>query len=253
MGKKKGVNTKVEAANERKAVLNSQRQAQKDAETERKVQAEWSQGANLKGASRAEERERKQMEALAKRAEKKKLLEDEESGLPKSQAKKTKVKKKDIPPWELALQDTQKKTRADKAREARKKEEERKKKAEEERQIELEQLSRRENKGSDNEYEESMMSAPSRDDDLMENMNRIQGTHEVASGIDSILKDMSVSGESKDRHPEKRMKAAYKSFEQKMMPEVREEFPGLKRSQYKEKIFDMWKKSPENPMNQKTG
>ena len=34
------------------------------------------------------------------------------------------------------------------------------------------------------------------------------------------------------------------------MPQVKEDYPGLKLSQYKEKIFQLWKKSPENPANQ---
>ena len=32
--------------------------------------------------------------------------------------------------------------------------------------------------------------------------------------------------------------------------EMKEDYPGLKLSQYKDKIFQKWKKSPENPANQ---
>lgn len=70
-----------------------------------------------------------------------------------------------------------------------------------------------------------------------------------ASGLDSALNAMSVNG-GDDRHPEKRMKAAYKAYEEKMMPEIKETYPGLKRQQYLDKIFALWKKSPENPLNQ---
>lgn len=41
------------------------------------------------------------------------------------------------------------------------------------------------------------------------------------------------------------------AFEERMLPEVKADYPGLKLSQYKEKIFDIWKKSPENPLNQR--
>lgn len=75
-------------------------------------------------------------------------------------------------------------------------------------------------------------------------MEDIQG-----SGVDSALNAMSVNG-GDDRHPEKRMKAAYKAYEEKMMPEMKQTYPGLKRQQYLDKIFTSWKKSPENPMNQ---
>ncbi len=71
-----------------------------------------------------------------------------------------------------------------------------------------------------------------------------------ASGLDSALSALSVGGSGDDKHPEKRMKAAYKAYEEKMMPEMKQQYPGLKRQQYLDKIFALWKKSPENPMNQ---
>ena len=52
-----------------------------------------------------------------------------------------------------------------------------------------------------------------------------------------------------DEHPEKRMKALHKAFVAKMMPQMKDDFPGLRKTQYEEKIFQLWKKSPENPMN----
>jgi Protein of unknown function (DUF1014). len=73
-----------------------------------------------------------------------------------------------------------------------------------------------------------------------------------ASGIDAALSSMKLAtsgGAGVDDHPEKRMKALHKAFEEKMMPEMKQQYPGLKRSQYLEKIFILWKKSPENPMN----
>lgn len=40
-----------------------------------------------------------------------------------------------------------------------------------------------------------------------------------------------------DRNPEKRMKAAHMRFEEERMVELREEYPTLKMSQLKEKIW----------------
>lgn len=73
--------------------------------------------------------------------------------------------------------------------------------------------------------------------------------HIEASGLDAALSAMALSNGSTDEHPEKRMKALHKAFEEKMMGPMKEEYPGLKRSQYQEKIFNLWKKSNENPMN----
>lgn len=54
-----------------------------------------------------------------------------------------------------------------------------------------------------------------------------------------------------DRHPEKRVKAAYASFEEKMMPIIKDENPTLRLSQLKQILKKEWMKSPENPLNQK--
>lgn len=54
-----------------------------------------------------------------------------------------------------------------------------------------------------------------------------------------------------DRHPEKRMKAAYKKFEDTNLPLLKQENPGMKLSQLKHMLWKDWMKSPENPLNQK--
>jgi hypothetical protein len=43
--------------------------------------------------------------------------------------------------------------------------------------------------------------------------------------------------------------ACAQAYEERMLPVLKEDLPGLKLSQYKERIFEMWKKAPENPMN----
>ena len=40
-----------------------------------------------------------------------------------------------------------------------------------------------------------------------------------------------------DKHPEKRAKAAYLKFEEERIPEMRKEYPTLKLSQLKEKLW----------------
>lgn len=53
-----------------------------------------------------------------------------------------------------------------------------------------------------------------------------------------------------DRHPERRYKAAYAAYEERRLPEVREESKGLRLGQMKELIKKEFEKSPENPFNQ---
>ncbi|KAF7387044.1 hypothetical protein HZH68_012721 [Vespula germanica] len=86
---------------------------------------------------------------------------------------------------------------------------------------------------------------------IEENLNRIVIEGESAHGIDEALSILSVKDSEVDRHPEKRMKAAYASFEEKMMPIIKEQNPTLRLSQLKQILKKEWMKSPENPLNQK--
>lgn len=54
-----------------------------------------------------------------------------------------------------------------------------------------------------------------------------------------------------DRHPERRMKAAYNSFEEQMMPIIKEQNPTLRLSQLKQLLKKEWMKSSDNPLNQR--
>lgn len=77
----------------------------------------------------------------------------------------------------------------------------------------------------------------------------IQAMEEAAeSGLDAALESFGISGGDEP----KSQRALYLAFEEKMLPIVKEDHPGLRLSQYKEKIFNQWKKSPENPQNQIT-
>jgi len=88
---------------------------------------------------------------------------------------------------------------------------------------------------------------------LVENLNR-EAPVEEATTVDEALKLLTVedsgSGSTPDRHPERRAKALYKAFEEARLPILKAENPSLRLSQLKNMIFEEWKKSPENPMNQ---
>lgn len=86
---------------------------------------------------------------------------------------------------------------------------------------------------------------------IEENLNRITLEGETAHGIDEAISILSTKDTEIDRHPEKRMKAAYASFEEKMMPIIKEQNPTLRLSQLKQILRKEWTKSTENPLNQK--
>ena len=57
--------------------------------------------------------------------------------------------------------------------------------------------------------------------------------------------------DSVDKHPEKRMKAAYEDFESVRLPQLKTEHPTLRLSQLKQILRKEWMKSPDNPVNKK--
>ncbi|KAM3960931.1 coiled-coil domain-containing protein 124 [Aphomia sociella] len=85
---------------------------------------------------------------------------------------------------------------------------------------------------------------------LEENLNRIQLDGEVAQSVDEAISVLSDKTEV-DRHPEKRLKAAYTAFEEVTLPRLKAENPTLRLSQLKQMLRKEWLKSPQNPVNQK--
>ena len=73
-----------------------------------------------------------------------------------------------------------------------------------------------------------------------------------ASNIDDALDALSLTrdgqGEERkavagiDRHPERRQKAALAAFEDKRLPELKREHPGLRLQQYKDLIYKEFQK-----------
>ncbi|KAJ1563832.1 hypothetical protein HK405_000590 [Cladochytrium tenue] len=52
-----------------------------------------------------------------------------------------------------------------------------------------------------------------------------------------------------ERHAEKRVKSAWAAYEERELPLLKAENPGLRLSQLKQMLQKKWKKAPENPMN----
>eukprot|EP00906_Rhabdomonas_costata_P012837 RCo018449 len=81
----------------------------------------------------------------------------------------------------------------------------------------------------------------------MENPNRVGGDVELATGLDQALSLMDSATVGSDKHPEKRLAAAHREFEEKTLPLLKTQFPSLKLSQLKEMAWKMWQKDPSNP------
>lgn len=241
MGKFKGMNQKAAAALEKKKAAQAVKDSQAAAEQEKKLQAEWSKGANNRGLQRAETAAQKADEAARRRREKAELLAEEEASLgPGGKAKKTptlskkgKKKKNDLSLLEDALVS----------------EAEKKQKAKAKKKLELAQAQKLRAEASLKKKDEGVIRGGISDDVLVGRAaNKALDEENAASGIDGALGALSISTGGGDSNTS--AKGLFKAYEARMMPTMKEEYPGLKLSQYKEKIFQSWKRSPENPANQ---
>ncbi|GAX29347.1 hypothetical protein FisN_16Hh218 [Fistulifera solaris] len=241
-GKKGGPNQKVVDAMAKKAEVEARKQAENDRKKEAAEAQEWAKGANARKASRDEELAAKADEAARKKREKAELLAAEEATLGsggKSKLPAGPKKGKGKPKNDLALLEDALVKGADKK--VRKQKEDEKKRVEEEKKR-MEEKARKEAEAPLDPLlanTEAMLEGAGGREANVASME--EG---AASGIDAALGSLGISGVGK---PAKNL---YKDFEAAMLPQIKEEFPGLRLSQQKEKVFALWKKSPENPQNQ---
>lgn len=88
---------------------------------------------------------------------------------------------------------------------------------------------------------------------LEENVNRIipeEGTVEART-IEDAIAVLSTGPEDVEHHPERRMKAAFAAYEEANMARLKKENPNMRLSQLKQQLKKEWMKAPENPMNQR--
>ncbi|XP_050424059.1 coiled-coil domain-containing protein 124 [Adelges cooleyi] len=86
---------------------------------------------------------------------------------------------------------------------------------------------------------------------IEENLNRLSMHDEEARTVDEALHMLNPTQKFLDKHPEKRLKAAYTAFEAENLPRLRAENPSMRLSQVKQLLNREWMKSPTNPINQK--
>lgn len=242
MGKAKNLQNKAEAQAAKDRAAAAAKEAQ-DA-------ARWSDGANAKGAARQADAAAKADEAARKRREKEALLAAEEANNVGGKAKKvpTLSKKNAKKGNDLSLLENALVSGAEKKQKAKK---------------EAERLKAQRLQEEEQRRKEAQELAEATKDPLLANTeDMIRGTTDdlvgraankaldednAVSGIDGALQGLGISVDG-TKGPSN--KALYKAFEERMMTQMKEDYPGLKLSQYKDKIFQAWKKSPENPANQ---
>ena len=189
MPKPKSENTKKVAGNAQKAEAAAQKQAAADAAAERAESEQWEKGAKSK--AKKQSAEEKKSSAAAAKAERDRLLAEEEANQPSK-------------PMGAGKKTAEKKSRGT---------------------LDLSQL-------DESSTKEKTLNA---------------------SGIDNALDALTLTGDQKnqqmDRHPERRYAAAYKIYEERRLPEIKKEKPGLRRQQQLEVIRKEFEKHPDNPFN----
>ncbi|XP_075758873.1 coiled-coil domain-containing protein 124 isoform X1 [Pelodiscus sinensis] len=162
---------------------------------------------------RQEEREKRRLEQLERKKEMQRLLEEEDSKL-KGKSPKP------LPPGKITRAQIEETLRKDQQQ--------------------------KEN-GDEVEKQKSHLDVP-----LEENINRRvleEGTVEART-IEDAIAVLSVADDL-DRHPERRMKAAFAAFEEVSLPRLKQENPNMRLSQLKQLLKKEWMRSPDNPMNQR--
>lgn len=208
-----GENSKAATARARKAEAKAVADARKKQEEEDALWQETDKHV-LKKEQRKDDKEKKRLELLERKKESQRLL-DEESSKIKGKSKEAvtggKVTRAQI---EQTLQNEQQK------------------------QEQLQQQPK----------EKSHLETP-----LEENVNRIipdEGSVEART-IEDAIAVLSTGPEDLDRHPERRMKAAFAAYEETNMPRLKKENPNMRLSQLKQQLKKEWTKAPENPLNQR--
>jgi len=213
MPKGRGENTKAVEARARKGNAMKEAEAKKQKEMD---DAYWQDDDKqiARKQNRKQEKEMKKMETVTRKLANKQMAEEElESAVPKSSQPATKITQAQIA-------------------------------AENERR---EAAARKSGSGSG----ASSVPKAAKPPPIEENLNRLINPDEEARTVDEALRMLTVSdAPAVDRHPERRVKAAYAAFESVRMPQLKVENPSLRMSQLKQMMYAEWQKSPANPMNQ---
>ena len=210
------------------------------AEQEKLLNEYWNEGTNKKGEKKAQLEHEKQMEKLQKIKEKKELEEADDLSTQGKSIKIKKSKKNKNHDLEMLKEALKHAPKTKSQIESEKKQQEKQKQKEENEKRLAQQ--KEEKELLEKEKLENIQKGMVYDHDNIMDIeihNDLEEDEEVITGMDNILDTFSS--------PEN---ISYNSFYQQQLPIVKSEYPGLRLTQYQEKIHILWKKSPLNKNNQ---
>ena len=217
MPKKLNTNPKAEEARQRKDGVKKEKKA---GEAKAAEDARWADEGQSATERRAAEKAKKQLEELKKKETKKAALAKDEEELKA-------VKTVKVNPYKVTVATIQQAAAAkEREKQAEREEEERR------RQRLLLQPEPTENV---NQAEKQRL----REEEALYGKDGVVSARTLDEAVSAMTLVTGGAGED-DRHPEKRMKAAFREYEEKQWEELKRENPTLRHSQLKDLLFKQW-------------
>ena len=210
------------------------------AEQEKLLNEYWNEGTNKRGEKKAQMEHEKQMEKMQKLKEKKELEEAENADIQSTNSKVKKTKKKKGDDFELLNEALKNAPKTKAQKEAEQKQQEKLQKL-----AELERVNaklKQEKELLEKEKQKNMQKGMVYEHDNIMDMevhNTLEEDEEVITGLDNILSSFSTEDS-----------VSFNKFYHQQLPVMKKEYPGLRLTQYQQKIHLLWKKSPLNKNNQ---
>ena len=224
-----------------KLLKQKEKEEQKEkAEEEKLLNEYWNEGTNKRGEKKAQMEHEKQMEKMQKLKEKKELEEAENADIQSTNTKVKKTKKKKGDDFELLNEALKNAPKTKAQKEAEQKQQEKLQKL-----AELERVNaklKQEKELLEKEKQKNIQKGMVYEHDNIMDMevhNTLEEDEEVITGLDNILSSFSTEDS-----------LSFNKFYHQQLPVMKKEYPGLRLTQYQQKIHVLWKKSPLNKNNQ---
>lgn len=205
-----------------------------------KEDQQWEKGTNKRGLQKIQQQTEKQDEKMRNAKEMKELLTAEEESL--GSGKKSKPRNKKGDDFELLKTlATLPKSKAQKEKEEKLRKKEEQRKIEEQQKIEKQELIQKQEQEENKLQQKGIVT---NSDIYIPNENNNE-EFSYANSIDNALEILNENDE------DPKIKDIFKEFYKTQFQLLKEENPGLRLNQYKERIYKLWKKSSENPYSNK--
>ena len=228
--------TKQQKKNDKAEQRETEKQKQKQLLEE---EQSWEKGTNKRALSKIQQQNEKQEEKMRNAREMKELLAAEEQFLGPSKKSKSKKKSDDFELLKTLANIPKSKAQIEREEKLKKKEEQRK--LEEQKKLEKDELLQKQQEKERRLLQKGIV-------DNSDIYFPIQNNDEEFDCVSSIDNALDLLNEDEQ---DPKVKDIFKEFYKTQFQILKEENPGLRLNQYKERIYKLWKRSSENPYSNK--